>query len=88
MFILVMLLDGQGLFCRMTPEQSALKPYSCMVIIVGFQEVSLVLLLIQVLLSFQKDTLHGPGSVATGVFWSAGQVGEDMKQSWSTSIDV
>lgn len=52
----------------MTPEQSALKPYSCMVIIVGFQEVSLVLLLIQVLLSFQKDTLHGPGSVATGVF--------------------
>lgn len=68
MFILVMLLDGQGLFCRMTPEQSAPKPYSCMVITVGFQEVSVGLLLIKVLLSFQKDTLHGPGSVAAGVF--------------------
>lgn len=52
----------------MTPEQSAPKPYSCMVITVGFQEVSVGLLLIKVLLSFQKDTLHGPGSVAAGVF--------------------
>lgn len=59
-----------------------------MVVIVEFQEVSVGLLLIKVLLSFQKDTLHAPGSVAAGVFWSTGQVDEDTKQSWSVSIDV